>query len=123
MNLLSCNYGGIQGIFLLFKNVFNSHMIPNRESLSSKTSKIEKYENMKTVKLDRTHQEDLSEISQLLTETSLIIYSQPTPHISYGSPCSLIPCYNQLVGPQNKSNKRSPHELHKYRKHEHQDEN
>ena len=82
MNLLSCNYGGIQGILLLFNNVFNSHMIPNRESLSSKTSKIEKYENMKTVKLHRTHQEDLSEISQLLTETSLIIYSQPTPHIS-----------------------------------------
>ena len=86
MNLLSCNYGGIQGIFLLFKNVFNSHMILNRESLSSKTSKIEKFENMKTVKLDRTHQEDLSEISQLLTETSLIIYSQPTSHISPTAP-------------------------------------
>ena len=29
---------------------------------------------MKTVKLDRTHQEDLSEISQLLTQTLLMIY-------------------------------------------------
>ena len=29
--------------------------------------KIEKCENMKTVKLDRTHQEDVSEISEIST--------------------------------------------------------
>ena len=58
----------------------------NGESLTGKTSIIEKYENTKTVKLDRTHQEDLSEISQLLTQTLLMIYLQPTPHLS-----SMIP--------------------------------
>ena len=41
---------------------------------------------MKTLKLDRTHQEDLSEISQLLTQTLLMIYLQPTSHLS-----SMIP--------------------------------
>ena len=54
----------------------------NGESLTGKTSIIEKYENTKTVKLDRTHQEDLSEISQLLTQTLLMICLQPTPHLS-----------------------------------------
>ena len=38
--------------------------------------------NVKTVKLDRIHQEDLSEISQLLTQTLLMICLQPTPHLS-----------------------------------------
>ena len=37
----------------------------NGESLTNKTGIIEKYENMKTLKLDRTYQEDLSEIPQL----------------------------------------------------------
>ena len=37
---------------------------------------------MKTVKLERTHQEDLSKISQLLTQTLLMIYLQPTPDLS-----------------------------------------
>ena len=37
---------------------------------------------MKTVKLERTHQEDLSKISQLLTQTLLVIYLQITPHLS-----------------------------------------
>ena len=44
--------------------------------------KIEKCENMKTVRLDRTHQEDVSEISQISTQTLLMISSQPTPHLS-----------------------------------------
>ena len=55
----------------------------NGESLTGKTSIIEKYENTKTVKLDRTHQEDLSKISQLLTQTLLMVYLQPTPNLSY----------------------------------------
>ena len=55
----------------------------NGESLTGKTSIIEKYENTKTVKLDRTHQEDLSKISQLLTQTLLMVYLQPTPNPSY----------------------------------------
>ena len=54
--------------------------ILNGESLINKTKIIVKFENMKTVKLDR--QEDLSEISQLSTQTWLIIYSQPAPHLS-----------------------------------------
>ena len=57
--------------------------IPKGEILSSRTSKIEKYENAKTVKLDRAHQEDLSEISQLWTQTLLIIYSQSTSYLSH----------------------------------------
>ena len=48
--------------------------------------KIEKCENMKTVKLDRTNQEDVSEISQILTQTLLMISSQPTPHLSSIAP-------------------------------------
>ena len=66
------------------------------------------------VKLDRTHQEDLSEISQLSTQTLLIIYSEPTSHLKpRGSICSHIPCNNQSVDLQNKPTKWSPHELHK----------
>ena len=95
----------------------------NGESLISKTSIIEKYENTKTVKLDRTHQEDLSEISQLLTQKLLMIYLQPTPHLnsmvpfvttSMQQPVSWFPRINQPSGSMKKKKKR---------KHEHQDKN
>ena len=47
---------------------------------------------MKTVKLDRTHQEDLNEISQVSTQTLLIIYLQVTPHLS-----PLLPLFLHLI--------------------------
>ena len=34
---------------------------------------------MKTVKSDRTSQEDLNEISQLSSQTLVVIYSKPAP--------------------------------------------
>ena len=63
---------------------------------------------MKKVKLDRTHQEDLSEISHLLTQTLLMIYLQPTPYLismvpfvttSMHQPVSRSPRINQPSGP------------------------
>ena len=73
----------------------------NGESLTNKTSIIEKYENTKTAKLDRTHQEDLSEMSQLSTQTLLMIYSQPAPHLSIYPwfPPFPHPCNNQSADP------------------------
>ena len=91
--------------------------ILNGESLSNKASIIEKYENTKTVKLDRTHQEDLSETSQLSAQTLLIIYLQPTSHLSHTAfsvsrshetTSQLIPRINQPSGHHmNYTNKRS----------------
>ena len=87
--------------------------------------KIEKCENMKTVRLDRTHQEDVSEISQISTQTLLMISSQPTPHLS--SMASSVPTSMQQPVSQSprihQASKWSPHVLHKHRKHEHQDQN
>ena len=48
----------------------------NGKSLTNKTCIIEKNENTKTVKLD------IGEITQLSTQTLLMIYSQPKPHLS-----------------------------------------
>ena len=53
-----------------------------------------------------------------------MIYSQPTPHVSSVVPS--IPTSHATTSqwiPQNKSTKWSPHELHKQKKHKHQDEN
>ena len=65
---------------------------------------------MKTLKLDRTHQEDLSEISQLLTQTLLMIYLQPTPHLS-----SMIPfittSMQQPVSQSSRINQPSGHHM------------
>ena len=66
--------------------------------------------NVKTVKLDRIHQEDLSEISQLLTQTLLMIYLQPTPHLSSMIP-SATTSVQQPVSQSPRINQPSLHQM------------
>ena len=83
----------------------------NEENLTNKTSIIKKYENKKTVTLDTIHQEDLSEISQRSTQTLLMIYSQPTLHLS--SMASSVPTsMQQPVSQSSRIHQASSHHMY-----------
>ena len=55
---------------------------------------------MKTVKLDRTHQEDLSEISTFNSNITHNLFTANTPSRPHNSPQSHISCTNQSVDPR-----------------------